>query len=155
VTESKAAYTQAEATFETATKATLPEEVQKAQLDVQAAKDSMDATQAVYNSRQSLFSQGAIAQKDVNDAQVAFVQARNQYQIAQKHLENLQGFANAQAMRSAEAQRDAAKGRYENAEAQLAFSKITSPIDGVVTDRPLYAGEMPPSGQALITVMDL
>jgi len=155
VTESQAAFAQAEAAYQTAIRATLPEEVQKAQLDVRAAKDAMDAQQAVYTSRQNLFSQGAIAQKDVNDAQVAFVQAKNQYEIAQKHLENLQGFANAQAVKSAEAQRDSARGRFENAQAQLAYSKITSPIDGVVTERPLYAGEMPQAGQPLITVMDV
>jgi multidrug efflux pump subunit AcrA (membrane-fusion protein) len=146
VTESKAAYDQAEAAYQTAVRATLPEEVQKAQLDVRAAKDALDAQQAVFNSRQSLFMQGAIAQKDVNDAQVALSQARNQYEIAQKHLENLQGFANAQAVKSAEAQRDAAKGRYDSAAAQLSYARVTSPIDGVVTDRPVYPGEMPAAG---------
>ena len=146
---------QAEATYQMAVKATLPEDVQKAELDVRAAKDAMDAQQAVFNGRQSLFSQGAIAQKDVNDAQVALVQAKNQYEIAQKHLDNLHGFANEQALKSAEAQRDAAKGHAESTQAQLSYSKIISPIDGVVTDRPLYAGEMAASGAPLITVMDL
>jgi multidrug efflux pump subunit AcrA (membrane-fusion protein) len=155
VTESKAAYDQAEAAYQTAVRATLPEEVQKAQLDVRAAKDALDAQQAVFNSRQSLFMQGAIAQKDVNDAQVALSQARNQYEIAQKHLENLQGFANAQAVKSAEAQRDAAKGRYDSAAAQLSYARVTSPIDGVVTDRPVYPGEMPAAGAPIVTVMDL
>ena len=45
------------------------------------------------DSRQELFRQGAIAQKDVNDAAVALTQARNQYEIARKHLEDLQSFA--------------------------------------------------------------
>ena len=34
------------------------------------------------------------------------------------------------------------------------YSEIRSPIDGVVTDRPLYAGETPAGGAPLITVMD-
>jgi RND family efflux transporter MFP subunit len=37
----------------------------------------------------------------------------------------------------------------------MSYSKITSPISGVVTDRPLYAGEMAPSGTPIITVMDV
>src|SRR5207253_7471811 len=53
------------------------------------------------------------------------------------------------------AQRDAAKGRIETAQAQLGYSRITSPIAGVVTDRPLYAGEMASSGGPIITIMDL
>ena len=36
-----------------------------------------------------------------------------------------------------------------------AMPRITSPIDGVVTDRPLYAGETVASGSPIITVMDL
>src|SRR5262249_36536415 len=35
------------------------------------------------------------------------------------------------------------------------YSRITSPIEGVVTDLPFYAGETPPSGQPVVTVMDL
>ena len=44
--------------------------LQKAELDARAAKDALDAQQAIYDSRQALFKEGAIAQKDVNDAQV-------------------------------------------------------------------------------------
>jgi multidrug efflux pump subunit AcrA (membrane-fusion protein) len=153
--EAQAALTQAEAAYQTAVRATLPEEVQKAGLDVRAAKDALDAVQSVYDNRVKLFMEGAIARKDVNDAQVALVQARNQYEIAQKHLDNIRSVSNAEATKAAQAQRDAAKGRYDNAAAQLSFSRITSPIDGVVTDRPLYAGETPSGSAPLITVMQL
>src|SRR5262245_36961882 len=87
VAETQAAYSQAEAAYQTAIRATVPEEAQKAELDLKAAKDTLDAQQAVYDARSSLFKEGAIAQKDVNEAYVALVQARNQYEIAQKHLE--------------------------------------------------------------------
>ena len=82
-------------------------------------------------------------------------QARNQYETARKRLEDLQGFARDQALKAAAAQRDAARGRSEPAQAQLGYSRITSPIDGVVTDLPLYPGETPPSGAPVVTVMDL
>jgi RND family efflux transporter MFP subunit len=49
----------------------------------------------------------------------------------------------------------AAKGKYQGAEAQLSYSEIRSPISGVVTDRPLYPGEMATAGTPLLTVMDL
>jgi HlyD family secretion protein len=155
VAENKAAYDQAEATYETTARATVPQEVQKAELDVKAAKDTLDAQQKLYESRQALYREGAIAQKDVNDAQVSLTQAQNQYEIAKTHLEGLKGFATTQSMKIAAAQRDAAKARYDASANQLSYSRITSPIDGVVTDRPLFAGEMPPSGGPLITVMDL
>ena len=153
--ESRASYDQAQANFETAARATVPQELQKADLDTRAAKDALDAQQAVYDNRQRLLQEGAIAEKDVNDARASLSQARMQYETARKRLEDLQGFARDQELKAAAAQRDAARGHFESAQAQLGYSRITSPIDGVVTDLPLYPGEMPPSGQPIVTVMDL
>src|SRR5262249_44313882 len=120
-----------------------------------SAKTAMDAAQAVFENRERLFQEGAIAQKDVNDARVAATQARTQYETAQKHFNDLRGFGNEQALKAARAQRDQAKARMDAAEAQLSYSRITSPITGVVTDRPLYAGETPQAGAPVVTVMDL
>jgi multidrug efflux pump subunit AcrA (membrane-fusion protein) len=153
--ESRAGADLADATYETTAKATVPQELQKAELDARAAKDALDAQQAMFANRQRLFAEGAIAQKDVNDAQVSVSQARATYETARKHLEDLQGFAHEQELKAARAQRDAAKGRNAAAQAQLGYSRITSPIDGVVTDLPFYPGEMPPSGAPIVTVMDV
>ncbi len=57
-------------------------------------------------------------------------------------------------MKSAKGQLTSVQGKYEGAAAQLAYSEIRSPIDGVVTDRPYYAGETSAAGVALLTVMD-
>ena len=154
VAEARAAYDQAEANYETTARATVPEETQKAELDVKAAKDSLDNAQRLYDARQNLFKEGAIAEKDVKDAQVALTQAQNQYDIARTHLDAVQRVSMDQAIKGAAAQRDAAKGRLDSAQAQLSYSRITSPISGVVTDRPAFAGEMPAGGAPLITVMD-
>ncbi|HXD75814.1 MAG TPA: efflux RND transporter periplasmic adaptor subunit [Vicinamibacterales bacterium] len=154
-TESRAALTQAEASFETTTKATVPEDLQKAQLDAKAAQDAVNAQQSVFDSRQRLYREGAIAQKDVNDAQVALSQARTQYETARKHLEDLQSIGNEAALKTAAAQREAARGHNESAQAQLSYSRLTSPIDGVVTDLPLFPGETAAAGAPVVTVMDL
>src|SRR5262245_59451330 len=89
VAENEAAYQQAEANYQAVARGTAPEELQKAELDVQSTKDAMDAAQKLFDSRQMLFREGAISQKEVNDAQVALTQARSQYQNALKHLETL------------------------------------------------------------------
>ena len=155
VAENQAALDQAEANYQSVSRGTVPEELQKAELDVRSIKDAMDAQQKVFDSRQTLYREGAISQKEVNDAQVALSQAKSQYELAVKHLETIQAVSREQSIKVAAAQRDAAKGRVESVQAQLSYSRITSPIDGVVTDRPLYAGETPPSGGPVITVMDL
>jgi len=150
----QASYEAAQATYETTSRATVPEEQQKAQLDVNATKAELDGAQKTYESRQELLKQGAIAEKDVNDARTAFSQAQTSYETALKHLQDLQSFAQDQALKAAAAQRDTAKGDAQSAEAQLSYSRITSPIDGVVTDIPYYPGETPQSGAPVVTVMD-
>jgi multidrug efflux pump subunit AcrA (membrane-fusion protein) len=154
-TESSAALSQADATFETTSKATVPEELQKAELDAKAAADAVNAQQALFDNRQRLYREGAIAQRDVNDAQVALSQARTQAETARKRLDNLTAFASAETLKAAAAQRDAARGRNEAAQAQYSYSRLTSPIDGVVTDLPFYPGETGAAGAPVVTVMDV
>ena len=69
------------------------------------AKDIMDQQQKLYESRQGLYKEGAISQKEVNDAQVAFTQARNNHELAQKHLEGVQSVSRTESVKSAAAQR--------------------------------------------------
>ena len=58
-------------------------------------------------------------------------------------------------VKAAAAQVEAARGHHETVQAQVGYSEIRSPINGVVTDRPLYAGEMANAGTPLLTVMDV
>ena len=153
--ENKGAYTQAEAAYETTTSADLPQELQKARLDAQAAKQQLDTQQKVFDSRQDLFQQGALPRKELDQAGVDLTNARNQYEIAQKHLDSLNAIGKQQTLKSAKGQLESAQGKYEGASAQLSYSEIRSPIDGVVTERPLYPGEMAGAGTPLLTVMDI
>jgi multidrug efflux pump subunit AcrA (membrane-fusion protein) len=153
--DTKGAYEQAQAAYETTTAASLPEDIQKAKGDAQVAKENLDATQKVYDSRQELYKQGALPRKDLDQAAVNLVQAKSQFDVAQKHLDALLAVGKQQTIKSAAGQLESAKGKYLGAEAQLGYSEIRSPITGVVTDRPLYPGEMASTGTPLITVMDL
>jgi multidrug efflux pump subunit AcrA (membrane-fusion protein) len=135
--KSQGGHQQAQATYDM--------EVQKVAQDAKLAKQTLESAQKLYDSRQKLFKEGAISARDVEDANVALTQAKNADELAQKQFD----------LKVAEAQRNAAKGDLTSAEAQLGYTKITSPIDGVVTDRPNYAGETPAAGAPLITVMDL
>lgn len=146
---------QAQAAEVIATNNSVPEELQKAQGDARAAKENLDAQQKIYDSRKVLLDQGAIPRKDFDAATVALVQARAQNQQAEQHLAGLQAVGHAQELKSAKAQLVSAQGKYNGAAAQLAYSEIRSPIDGVVTDGPWYPGMMPQAGAPLVTVMNL
>ena len=152
--ESQGAYEQAQAAYESTTGASLPEEIQKAELDVKSTQEVLDATQKLYESRKNLYQQGALPRKELDQAQVAYVQARSQFEIAQKHLSALQSVGKQQRLKAAAGQLTAAKGKYEGAQAQLAYTEIRSPIAGVVADRPLYPGETATAGTPIITVVN-
>ena len=153
--ENKGTFDQAQAAYQTTTASDLPQEVQKAQLDAQSAKEMLAAQERVYRSRQDLFQQGAMPRKELDQAGVDLTNARNQYELAQKHLDALQAVGKQQQLKSAAGQLESAQGKYLGAAAQLSYSEIRSPIDGVITDRPLYPGEMAATGAALLTVMDI
>ncbi len=152
--ENKGALEQAQAAYGIQTSSALPEEWQKAEDDLQAAKQAYEAEQKVYESRQNLYQQGALPRKDFDQASVAVIQAKSQYEIAQKHAAALQAAGKKDQLKSAKGQLSSAQGKYEGAAAQLSYSEIRSPINGVVTERPLYPGEMAPAGSPLLVVMD-
>lgn len=135
--------------------ANVAEEVIKAQSDVQAGQQTLDAAQRTLEARQKLFDQGAIARKTLDDAQVTFYQTKSQVEAAKEHLRTLQSVGKEEQDKTAKAQEDAARGHMQAAEAQVGYAAIHSPINGVVADRPLYAGEMASAGTPLMTVMDI
>jgi len=152
---SKGDFEQAEATYVTTVGAGLPQQLQKAELDAAAAKSAFEAQQKIYDSRKELLQQGAIPRRDVEAAEVALAQARSQNEQAQKQLADLQRIGKEQLLKSAQGSRLSAEGKYRGAEAQLSYSQIKSPIDGVVTDRPLYEGDLATANQPMLTVMNL
>jgi len=153
--DTKGAYDQAQATYETTTAATLPEEIQKAEADAQQAQQALEAQEKVFQSRQQLFEQGALPRKELDQSRVDVTQARNQFAITKKHLDALLAIGKQQELKAAAGQLESAKGKYMGAQAQLGYSEIRSPISGFITDRPLYPGEMAAAGTPLLTVMDL
>src|SRR5437016_5897356 len=77
-TESQNQYEQTQAAFQTLTGATVPEDRTKAQADVQTAQQTLDVAKKLYENRVGLQKQGALAQKLVDEANVAMVQAQSQ-----------------------------------------------------------------------------
>jgi HlyD family secretion protein len=152
--DNKGSYIAAQATYETATRATVPEEFRKAELDLTQAKAALDLNQSIVTARTQLFAQGAISGRDLDTSKAALVQAQAIYEIAKQHFDAAQQVGRKAALENAQGQLASAKGKYLGAEAQLSYTEVRSPIDGVVTDRPLFAGETAAAGTPVITVMD-
>ena len=148
-------FAQADANYAITVNAGVPQQIQKAELDAAAAKSAFEAAQKIFDSRKDLFQQGAIPRRDFDSADVALAQARSQNEQAQKQLADLQRMGKEQLLKAAEGTKASAEGHYRAATAQLSYSEIRSPIDGVVTDRPLYVGDLATANQPILTVMDV
>src|ERR1019366_8346270 len=90
--ESKGQWAQAESNYRTIG-ASLPEQVIKAQTDVDSARDGLDAAKKLLEARQQLLKDGALARKQVDDAQVGYSQAKGLFDTAEQHLQVLQSVA--------------------------------------------------------------
>lgn len=153
--ESEQLYRQAQAAYQTTTAATVPEDSTKAKADVDSSKEALDAAEKVYQNRQTLVREGALPQKMADDAQVSFVQAKSAYQTAEQHYTALQTVSRNEQIKSAQAQMDAAKAHYQSAAAQAEYAEIRSPINGVISDRPVNLGEVAGAGSPLFSIVDI
>lgn len=152
--DNKGQYAAAQATFQIQTKAQVPEEYAKAELDAAQTQAQLKLQGEIVAQRQKLLQQGAIAGRDYDTAVAALAQAQAAYDTARNHVFSLKSVSNDATKRQAEGQLSSAQGKYQAAEAQVSYSQIHSPISGVVTDRPLFPGETASTGTPLVTVMD-
>src|SRR5262249_1496724 len=153
--EARSSLDQAESNLRTTQGATIPEAAVKAQADVDSAKQAVEPPERILDSRQELLKQGALARRQVDEAQLSYVQASSNYAAAQEHLKALHGVSNTEQVKTAAAQVAAARAHHQSLESQVEYSRVTSPISGVVGDRPLFAGEVAQPGTPLLTVMDI
>jgi HlyD family secretion protein len=152
--DNKGAYNAAKSAYAMATQSTVPEEQTRARLDMEQAKATLDLDNSILNSRTQLLAQGAIPGRDVDLAQTTALQAQAVYDIAKLKYEALSKVGTTASLEAAKGQLTSAEGKYLGAEAQLSYTNIRTPIAGIVTDRPLFAGETASAGTPIVTVMD-
>ena len=152
--DSQGAVQQAQAAYTVATKATIPEDLQKAQLDVVQTKANLEVANRTADERKRLLREGAIAGRDTDAAIAAAVQAQAAYDTGLKRLSNVQNTTGRTSAETAQGQLLSARGRLASAEAQVSYANLHSPINGVVTDRPLFPGETAAAGTPVVTIMD-
>jgi multidrug efflux pump subunit AcrA (membrane-fusion protein) len=154
VVAARGAWDQARANYEATTINALPEELLAAQAALANARSSLAEQQRLYRSESRLYNEGAIPRRQLDATAVALTAAKNTFRTAQKRLNNLKASGAQQQMQAAKGQMESAHGRYINAQAQLRYTEIRSPIDGYITFRSVYPGEIAPAGTPLLVVMD-
>lgn len=153
-TDSEGAVTSAQAAYTMAINASIPDDVKKAETDVEQAKAARDVTQRAADERKKLFHEGALSGRDADTAYAAAVQAQAALDVAERHLESVLATTQKTSKQAAQGQLASAQGKLMSTEAQVSYAQLRSPINGIVTDRPLFPGETAQAGATVITVMD-
>jgi HlyD family secretion protein len=152
--DNKGNFDAAQGAYAAATQSAVPEEQTRSRLDLEQAKAILDLDNSILEARKQLLSQGAIPGRDYDTARTTALQAQAAYDIAKQKYEALSKVGTSASLESAKGQLASAKGKYLGAAAQLSYTEIKTPISGVVTDRPLFAGETAAAGTPVVTVMD-
>lgn len=152
--ENQGALAAAQANYETAMESTVPEDFTRSRLELKQAEADYALNQSIVKAREQLYKEGAIPGRDLDTAKTALIQAQAALDLAKAHYHALETTTHKAAIEAVKGELESAKGRNQGAQAQLLYSAIRSPIDGYVTDRPLFDGETAQAGSPVITVMD-
>jgi multidrug efflux pump subunit AcrA (membrane-fusion protein) len=152
--EAAAAVTEAETTAHTTANGSVP--LTNAQ-DVKAVRDArgaLDNAQKTYERRKVLYDQGGISRKDLEASQLAVTQAEDDLHLAEASTSAHRGVTNPGDIRVAEAKAQQARKRLANLDAQLGYTVIRAPFNGMVTQQFQYQGELANPGGKLLTIAD-
>ena len=100
--QAKGAYEQAQANYQSTTAANLPEQITQAKGNVESARASFAAAQKLYDNDKKLYQQGALAGKQLDQAEVGLAQSQAQLQSAEQTLEKLQSVGMKAQLKSAQ-----------------------------------------------------
>jgi RND family efflux transporter MFP subunit len=153
--EARAALSDAEASLQKLAAGTLPSDIERARGQVTTTEAVLNQAQKIYDRRSELYKQRAIPGRDLLTSQTELEQARANADVARKTLTLLEGRSRENDLKIAESRIQQAKARLALAEAQLHYTQIRSPFEGVVTEQFAYPGDMAKPDTPMFTVTDL
>ncbi len=152
--EADAAVREARATLKQTSGGTTPEADAQRQKALQDAIATLRNAEALYRRRKMLFERGGIAQKDLDDAELALKQAESAKELAERESSLAGSNLNPTNRDIAESRLKQAEDRADAAHVQLEYATVRSPISGVITAQFHQDGEFVAAGEKLFTVTD-
>lgn len=149
--------------------------VENSQISMQNSQNSFNDIEKKYNDYKTMLAAGVITQNDFNAIELSYTQAKNAleqtqlaYNTANTALEQAQASldlynnktledsaASARnGVKTAEASRDSAAASLEILKSNLDYIRVTSPIDGVITERNIEPTNMVSSASTPFVVAD-
>jgi len=153
--QARAQLAEARASLEKIVSAQTPEAVKRAQANLASTEAALAEAEKIYQQRQKLFAEGAIPERELLLSKTRYEQAKADHEVAKTALEVLLKSSREQDLRVARARVEQAQAQVAYFEAQLEFTRVRSPYDGVVTGQLAYPGDMARPDSPLFTVMDV
>ncbi|MEN6331488.1 MAG: efflux RND transporter periplasmic adaptor subunit [Smithella sp.] len=141
-------------------KNTLPSEVTRAAAVVTSSKDTMQDAEKNYKRYAELFRKGVVTEKERDTVKLIYDVAKSRLAEAQSTLNTAKGNlskieAATQDIATSNTQIDLAGAALAQAGIQLDYTRLKSPLSGVVISRNIEPGETVNSGREVITISDL
>ncbi len=141
-------------------KKSLPADVSHAQATLAIARDVMANARKNNNRYTELFNKGVVTEKERDDVRLIFDNASSRFLQAEAALaasnSNLGKIAATEKdIAQASAQVLVAKAALDEASIRLGYTRLLSPVDGIITSRNIELGEVVSPGREVMTVSDL
>ncbi|MGZ4808404.1 MAG: efflux RND transporter periplasmic adaptor subunit, partial [Thermoanaerobaculia bacterium] len=124
---------------------------QKAVRDARAALDNARKT---LDRREALYKDGGISKKDLEASQLAVVNAEGDLRVAESSSTLHRGVINPGDIGISQAKERQARDRLANLDAQIGYTVLRAPFDGVVTEQWQHQGDFATAGGKVVTVAD-
>ncbi|GIX45945.1 MAG: secretion protein HlyD [Candidatus Tectimicrobiota bacterium] len=132
-----------------------PEELAQAQSRVQHAQAELANAERLLARTRALVARGMGTAQELEAATLAVTRARTAYEVAQRELQLLRAGARPEERQALQARLRAAQAALRLAQTELAHTRITAPLDGVVSHRYVDPGAYVTDRVALLTLVQM
>jgi HlyD family secretion protein len=152
--EAAAAVQEADATAHSTVNGAVPLTNAQDTKAVRDARAALDNAQKTYDRRKVLFDQGGISKKELEASQLAATQAEDDLRLAESSSTLHKGVTNPGDVTVAGAKAKQARERLANLDAQLGYTTIRAPFNGVVIEQFQHQGDFATPATKMLTVAD-
>ena len=131
------------------------EEIAQAEDLVVKATANLKNAEHNYRRMKVLFERGTVAERQFESAELEYAVAKADLNSAQERLDMLLEGATKEDRQALQAQVNQARAALDLARIRLSYTRITSPIDGTISERLFDAGDLAVPTKTLVTVVQM
>lgn len=132
-----------------------PEELSQAEDLVAKARANLKDAESNYGRMKALYQQGTIARRQFEAAELAYTVAKAELNSAVERRGMLREGATREEREALAAQVDQAKAALDLTQIRLLYARVTSPIDGTVSERFFDPGNLAVPTRPLVTIVQM